>query len=42
MKKINLFLLSLALCFAATAQKEDLKVETFHLSNGLKVIVNSF
>ena len=39
MKKINLFLLSLALCFAATAQKEDLKVETFHLSNGLKVIM---
>lgn len=38
MKKINLFLLSLALCLAASAQ-DKLKVETFHLSNGLKVIM---
>ncbi|MBQ8703830.1 MAG: insulinase family protein [Bacteroidales bacterium] len=38
MKKAILFLLSLALCLAATAQ-DDLKVETFRLSNGLKVIM---
>ena len=37
MKKLCLFLLSLAVCFAASAQ--DLKPETFYLSNGLKVIV---
>ncbi len=39
MKRIPLFILSLALCFAAAAQNEELKVETFHLSNGLKVIL---
>ncbi len=39
MKRICLFLLSLALCIGATAQNQDLKVETFYLSNGLKVIV---
>ena len=38
MKKVTLFLLSVALSFAATAQN-DIKVETFHLSNGLKVIM---
>ena len=38
MRKISLFLLSLALCFAASAQ-DKLKVETFRLSNGLKVIM---
>ncbi len=38
MKRISLFIISLALCFAATAQ-EKLKVETFRLSNGLKVIM---
>ena len=38
MKRITLFLLSVAMCFAAAAQN-DLKVETFHLSNGLKVIM---
>lgn len=39
MKKVTLFLLTLALFFAATAQNENLKVETFYLSNGLKVIL---
>ncbi len=39
MKRISLFLITLALCFVAAAQKEELKVETFHLSNGLKVIL---
>ena len=38
MKRISLFLLTLTLCFAAAAQ-EKLKVETFYLSNGLKVIL---
>ena len=38
MKKISLFIISLALCIAASAQ-DKLKVETFHLSNGLKVIM---
>ena len=38
MKRISLFILSLTLCFAAAAQ-EKLKVETFYLSNGLKVIM---
>ena len=38
MRKISLFLLSLALCFAASAQ-DKLKVETFRLSNGLKIIM---
>ena len=38
MKRISLFLFSLSLCFVAAAQN-DLKVETFHLSNGLKVIM---
>ena len=33
-----LFLLSVTICLAVTAQNE-LKVETFHLSNGLKVIM---
>ena len=37
MKKLCLFLLPLAVCFATSAQ--DLKPETFYLSNGLKVIV---
>ena len=39
MKRISFFILSVALCFAAVAQKQDLKVETFYLSNGLKVIM---
>ena len=39
MKRFSLFLLSLTLCFAAAAQMPDLKVETFYLSNGLKVIL---
>ena len=39
MKRITLSLLSVAFCFVAVAQRQDLKVETFHLSNGLKVIM---
>ena len=39
MKKVSLLFLSLALCFVANAQIDDLKVETFYLSNGLKVIM---
>ena len=39
MKRIALFLLTVALCFTAKAQNENLKVETFYLSNGLKVIM---
>ena len=38
MKKAFLFLSAMLLIFAASAQK-DLKVETFYLSNGLKVIM---
>ena len=38
MKRISLFVISLALCLAAAAQ-EKLNVETFYLSNGLKVIM---
>ena len=38
MKHIGLFVISLTLCLGAMAQ-EELKVETFHLSNGLKVIM---
>ena len=39
MKRISLFLSALLLSVAVMAQKQDLKVETFHLSNGLKVIM---
>ena len=38
MKKIYLLIIALTLCFAVTAQ-EKLRVETFHLPNGLKVIM---
>ena len=38
MKRFSFFLISVAMCLAASAQ-EDLKVETFYLSNGLKVIM---
>ena len=38
MKRIFLFLFSLTLCVAARAQ-DKLNVETFYLSNGLKVIM---
>lgn len=38
MKRIAFFLIAVVLCFSATAQ-EKLKVETFRLSNGLKVIL---
>ena len=37
MKRISLLAISLVLCLVGTAQN-DLKVETFYLSNGLKVI----
>lgn len=39
MRKFSLFLLSLAVVFTAAAQKQNLKLETFYLSNGLKVIM---
>ena len=39
MKRISLFLSALLLSVAVMAQKQDLKVETFYLSNGLKVIM---
>ncbi len=39
MKRISLFLSVLLLSVAVMAQKQDLKVETFYLSNGLKVIM---
>ncbi len=39
MKRICLFLSALLLSVAVMAQKQDLKVETFYLSNGLKVIM---
>ena len=39
MKRICLFILSVAICGIAVAQKQNLKVETHYLSNGLKVIM---
>lgn len=39
MKRISILLISVAVCFAAAAQKQNLKLETFYLSNGLKVIM---
>ncbi len=39
MKRVTFFLLSLAVVFTAAAQKQELKMETFYLSNGLKVII---
>lgn len=39
MKKISLFLLALTTLFTVSAQTKDLKVETFYLNNGLKVIM---
>lgn len=39
MKRISLFLSALLLSVAVMAQKQELKVETFYLSNGLKVIM---
>ena len=39
MKRLSLLLLSLLAVYAASAQTEKLDVQTFYLSNGLKVIV---
>ena len=38
MKRFTFLIISVAMCMAVSAQK-DLKVETFYLSNGLKVIM---